>query len=495
MRPTPPSLLLGVAVAASLIAAESFLILWLKQLAPGEAFGVVYLLGVLVVSTVWGLGLAVATSVASAVAFHYFRHQPADLVPSAAQDFVAIAVFLAVALLANTLASLTRARAAEAEQRRGEADHVAEQQAALRRVATLVARGGTSSEVFSAVADESARRMGVLNATLFRYEPDGSGTVVAASDEPGHTRLPVGEHLTLEGDNIAAMVLHTGATARMDSHDNAVGSAATRIRELGLPAGVGAPVVVDGHLWGAIIVGSSRREPFPPDTEARLAEFADLVATAISNADSHAKLTASRARIVTAADEARRRIERDLHDGAQQRLVSLGLTLRMTEASVPSEQPDLKKQISDIVQGLADISADLREISRGIHPAILSKGGLGPALKALARRSTVPIDLHVDLPGSVPDSVGVAAYYVVAEALTNTAKHAHASEVQVHVTTDGASLQLMIRDDGVGGADEAEGSGLIGLTDRVEALGGHLHIMSPTGDGTTLTATIPLAAG
>ncbi|MGW5107497.1 GAF domain-containing protein [Nocardia sp. NPDC004123] len=493
MRPTTPPLPLGVAVAAFFIAAESVLVLWLGRIAPGNAFGVVYLLGVLVVSTGWGLGLAVTTSVASAIAFGYFQHRPEQSSSTAAQNGVTIAVFLCVALLANTLAAVARSYAAEANRRRRAADLVAQQQAALRRVATLVARGATSSEVFSAVAHESARCLGVVNASLFLYAPDGSGTFVAARDEPGLPRMPVGERFTLEGENIAAMVLRTGGTARMDSHDQATGSAAARIRELGLRSGVGAPIVVDGHLWGAIVAGSSRREPLPADTEERLAEFADLFATAIANAEARAELTASRARIVAAADEARRRIERDLHDGAQQRLVSLGLALRTAEASVPPELTTLEAQLSDVVQGLVGVSDELREICRGIHPAILSKGGLGPALKALARRCTVPVNLDLNLDTPMPESTETAAYYIAAEALTNTAKHARATEAIVHITTAGQQLQLSIRDDGIGGADPAKGSGLVGLRDRIEALGGRMELTSHPGEGTLLQAGIPFA--
>jgi signal transduction histidine kinase len=249
--------------------------------------------------------------------------------------------------------------------------------------------------------------------------------------------MPVGKRFTLEGDNVAAMVLHTGRPARMDSHDNAAGSAAAQIRELDLRGGVGAPIVVDGRLWGAASVGSSRPEPLPPDTEARVVDFTDLVATAIANAETHAELTASRARIVAAADDTRRRIERDLHDGAQQRLVSLGLEMRTAEASVPPELHSVKEQISHLVEGLAGVSEDLQEISRGIHPAILSKGGLGAALKTLARRSAVPVELDVGVDRRLPGPVEVAAYYVVAEALTNAAKHAQASEITVRAEAEG----------------------------------------------------------
>jgi signal transduction histidine kinase len=278
----------------------------------------------------------------------------------------------------------------------------------------------------------------------------------------------------------------------MDSYENAAGSTAARLRDLGLRAAVGAPIVVDGRVWGAAIVGSSRPEPLPPDTEARVADFTDLVATAIANAQAHAELTASRARIVAAADDARRRLERDLHDGAQQRLVSLGLQLRAAEASVPAGLGSLREQISDIVDGLVGVSAEVQEISRGIHPAILSKGGLGPALKTLGRRSTVPVELDLAVDRRLPESAEVAAYYVVAEALTNAAKHARASQVTVRAEAGDANLHLAIQDDGIGGADSAMGSGLTGLIDRVEAIGGKMAVSSPPGSGTSLLVEIPV---
>jgi PAS domain S-box-containing protein len=380
----------------------------------------------------------------------------------------------------------------ELQASRDELSVLAEQQAALRRVATLVARGVGPSEVYSAVAAELARVLAVQNAAIWRYDTDGAATLLAAGDEPGAKKMPVGDRFTLEGDNVAARVLHTGRPARMDSLDEAAGSAAARIRELGIRSGVGAPIIVDGHLWGAAIVGTLRTEPLPRDTETRVCDFADLVATAIANAQAHDELTASRARIVAAADEARRRIERDLHDGAQQRLVALGLQVRLAEASVPTDLQALGAQLGEIVSGLTGVTADLQEISRGIHPSILSKGGFVPALKTLARRSAVPVTLELAIDRRMPESVEVGVYYVVSEALTNTAKHARASHVTVRGQANDDVLSLSIGDDGIGGADVSRGSGLIGLRDRVEALGGRMRIVSPAGSGTSLDVTIPL---
>jgi signal transduction histidine kinase len=495
LRPTAPSLALGLVVAASLIAVESVLVYVPKQVAPWSAFGVIYLLGVALISTVWGFGVALATSFASAIAFDYFRNWPATFIPTQAQNVAVIAVFVVVALVANTLAYMARTRAVEADQRHREAERargLAELQASLRRVATLVAWGVSPPEVFSAVATELATVLRVRNAAVFRYEPGATAALLAAHGEPDLTKTPAGERISLKGENVAAMVLRTGRAARVNSYENAAGRAATRMRALGVRSGIGAPIILNGRVWGVAVVGSQRPEPMPPDTVARVGDFADLVATAIANAEARAALTASRARIVAAGDDARRRIERDLHDGAQQLLVSLGLQLRTAEALVPPEQPALREHISDIATGLAGVSDDLRDISRGIHPARLSKGGLGPALETLARRSAVPVELDLPVDQRLPPSAEVAAYYIVAEALTNAAKHAQASKVNVRVDTEGANLGVSIRDDGIGGADSANGSGLSGLMDRVEALGGEMTISSHVGSGTSLLVTIPL---
>jgi signal transduction histidine kinase len=243
-------------------------------------------------------------------------------------------------------------------------------------------------------------------------------------------------------------------------------------------------------VWGTATVGAA--ESLPPDTEARMSDFADLVATAIANAAVRAELIASRARIVAAADDARRRLERDLHDGAQQRLVALGLGLRAAEACVPEELQPLREQIAGLVTTVAGVSAEVQEISRGLHPAILSRGGLGPALKTLARRSAVPVDLDLHVDQRFVDAVEVGAYYVVAEALTNAAKHARASVVEVCANATDTLLRLEIRDDGNGGAAAGKGSGLTGLVDRVEALGGTMTVQSPAGGGTSLLVDIPI---
>jgi signal transduction histidine kinase len=370
---------------------------------------------------------------------------------------------------------------------------LATQQAALRRVATLVARGVNPAEVFSAVAEEMARCLNVQNAEVHRFEADCPGSVVVACyAESGVPHIPLGERRTLEGENVSGKVWSTGRPARMDGYERAPGSIAARMRELGIRSRVGTPITVDERVWGMAVVGSSRPEPLPADTEVRIAEFAELLATAITAAATRDELIKSRGRIVAAADETRRRLERNLHDGAQQRAVSLGLQLRMAQNLVPTELGELTEQLSEIGSAVTGLSDELREISHGLHPAALATAGLGPAIKSLARRSTLPVTLDIAAPRRLPETVEVAAYYVVAEALTNAAKHAQASEVIVRINADAGILNLMVRDNGIGGADFGKGSGLIGLKDRVEALAGQLAMSSPAGDGTSLSATIPL---
>jgi signal transduction histidine kinase len=500
VRPAAPPIWLGIVVATAFIAAETLLVYQLRQIAPENAFGALFLLGVLVISAGWGFRLAAATSLTSALVYVYFHLDTnSAFLPIHPQDWVAILIFLPVSLLANVLAGQARLRTAESELRRrqAEAAHVAasalaSQQAGLRRVATMVARGVDPSEVYPAAVAELSRGLGVDNVVLLHYDEDQAVVLLANRDNRDLRKLSIGERLSLDGENVAAMILDTGAPARIDCFDGAMGRTAERIRQLGLRSAVGAPIIVSGRVWGALVIASSQAEPMAPETEARIGDSADLLAIAISNAENRAELIASRSRIVAASDQARRRFERDLHDGAQQHIVSLGLALRAVEASIPAEHQQIRNEVSNVIDVLADVSRELQELSRGIHPAILSKGGLGPAIKTLARRCAIPVELHLNLDRRMPESVEVAAYYVVAEALTNAAKHAHASHVNISYVADDNELRLTINDDGIGGAVAGAGSGLIGLKDRVEALAGRLDISSPAGNGTTVTMAIPL---
>jgi signal transduction histidine kinase len=377
-------------------------------------------------------------------------------------------------------------------QARSELRSFAEEQAALRRVATLVATGAPPEEVFAAVSEEAGRVLSADVTVLSRYHPDGTESVLGAWSSTGASPVPVGTQVRVGGRNVSTLVFQTGRTARVDDYTGPVGEVA---RAVGIRASVGVPINVEGRLWGVMIVASAHEEPLPADTETRLAGFTELVGAAIANAEGQVALTASRARIVAAADTTRRRIERDLHDGAQQRLVSLSLQLRgSVQASPRADADELTAQMDLVADGLTRVLDELREIARGIHPAALAEGGLRPALKALARRSAVPVRLDVSVDRRLPEPIELAAYYVVSEALTNTAKHASATLIDVEVATDAGTLRVCVRDDGRGGADLSRGSGLVGLTDRVEALGGRLSLQSPPGTGTTVQIALPLTA-
>jgi signal transduction histidine kinase len=310
----------------------------------------------------------------------------------------------------------------------------------------------------------------------------------------GQRNLPVGTRVDLQGDSVAVTVKGSRGPARVDSYDGLTGPVLDLARSVSpMPSStVGAPIVVAGRVWGVILASSTISGAFARDSESRLLRFAELVATAISNAVGLAELAASRARIVATADEARRRIERDLHDGAQQRLVAVALELRAAETKIPEDLEDLRAELAHLASGLAAAVEDLQEISRGIHPAILSRGGLGPALKHLCARAALPVALEVSTDARLPESVEVAAYYVVSEALTNVTKHARATHARVAAELSDGSLLLEIRDDGAGGADPSRGSGLIGLRDRVEALGGSIAVESPAGEGTGILVALPV---
>jgi signal transduction histidine kinase len=367
---------------------------------------------------------------------------------------------------------------------------LADEQAALRRVATLVAEGAQPAEVFAAVGREVIGLLDAQTAAIARLEDDGTYTIVASS---GITTvaLPVGgRHVPSPGWVVNA-VIETRKSARKDNYNTASGDIPAVIRDLGVNSSVATPIVVEGALWGVVIVGTDS-DRFPDGTERRLEEFTELAATAIANASSRSELAASRARVVAASDETRRRIERDLHDGTQQRLVSLSFKLRLAESTVPPELEEARQTMDGVVGELNRVIEELREIARGIHPAILSEGGLGPAMRTLARRSAIPVELGNLIEHRLPEPIEVAAYYVVSEALTNAAKHANASCVRVETAVHDGSLRLSIHDDGHGGADPAQGSGLVGLRDRVEAVGGSIVIESPRGEGTHIVVQLPL---
>lgn len=456
---------------------------------PIVIMGALSTIVVLAVAHFWGIAYAVPVGVASAVALDWYYIPPThtSTVPGA-EDAVALAVYLLTGVLLGELAVHARRRADAAETARSA---LADEQAALRRVATLVAREPSPAEVFATVTAEVERLLRSDITSMLRYEADGSATVVASRSLPA-IHIPVGTSLKVEGENVVAMVFRTERSARMDSYADATGAAAEFLRQLGVRSSAGSPIVADGHLWGVMVAASVHPEPLPEDTGLRIGEFTQLVATAISNAETRAELAASRARVVATGDETRRRLQRDLHDGAQQRLVSLALEVRAVEAIAPRELHELHTQLSQIREGLTGALDELREISQGIHPAILSEGGLHAALKSLARRSAVPVELDIRGNGQLSEQVKVAAFYVVSEALTNAAKHAHATVVHVGFETRDAIARLSISDDGVGGAILDQGSGLVGLKDRVEALSGRIEISSPPGRGTSLRVTIPV---
>ena len=365
----------------------------------------------------------------------------------------------------------------------------AEEQAALRRVATLVARAAPWEEVFAAVAAEAGRLLSADATLMSRYDPDDAATIVGAWTSTGAVSAPLGTRLSLGGRDLHTLVFQSGRPARIDDYGEASDVAAGIARKAGVRSAAGVPVSVEGRLWGVIGIASGHE--LPPDTEARLAGFTELIATAIANAETQAALTASRARIVATTDQTRRRIERDLHDGAQQRLVSLALQLREAQAALPGAG-ELAQRLEGAVAEVNGVLEELREIARGIHPAVLTEGGLRPALRALARRSAVPVSLDVKVAGRLPEPVEIAAYYAVSEALTNVAKYAHASAAEVEVAVGDGVLRVDVRDDGRGGADFGRGSGLLGLKDRVEALGGWISLQSAAGAGTIMQIALPL---
>jgi PAS domain S-box-containing protein len=362
------------------------------------------------------------------------------------------------------------------------------EQAALRRVATVVAQGAAPGDVFTAVAAEVADLLDADLTLIGRYESDGTFCYLASGGRMRTTSL-VGDRLALGGNNVASKILGSGQPEYM-TFDDASGPIADLARRLALRSAEGTPILVDGQVWGAMLAGWDSLRDITSETVERLSQITELVGTAISNAESRSALMDSRARVIAAGDESRRRIERDLHDGAQQRLVTLALKLRSHESEVP---PEFTELFTDVASELTDILNDIRELSRGIHPAGLSRGGLGSALKSLGRRAALPVDVRVSLSARPAARLEIAVYYVVAEALTNVAKHARASQAVVEVGETDGIIRVSVSDDGVGGADLSMGSGLLGLRDRVDVLGGTMSLDSPP-SGTTLVVELPTSA-
>ena len=461
-----------------LLVAVSIAVELLENHAPVHALSVLYLLAVVPVAVLWGMVFATAVSVVGVLSFGYLFLPPRghfDLTESG--NWYALVVFVFTAVVVSELAARSQ-REARASAR------LAEEQGALRRVATQVARQTGREELDALISAEVGELLGADVAVMRHYERGGGDRLMGRWTRGKRTPTP---GCVSAVARVTELIAQTGTPARLENDarggpggDRDPGSA------------IGAPIIVEGQLWGAMIVASSAGE-LPQDTSVRLTDFTALVAIAIANAKNRADLAASRQRVVLAADETRRRIERDLHDGAQQQLVALAIDLQTMQENVPAEQPQLRAELLRVAQGLISTLDELREIARGIHPAILVQGGLEPALKTLARRCPVPVELDLDLDSRFPEPIEVAAYYVVAEALTNAAKHADASLIRVTGEVRDGVLHVDVQDDGRGGAGQTRGSGLVGITDRVEALGGTLMLRSPLGAGTSVALSLPVA--
>ena len=372
-----------------------------------------------------------------------------------------------------------------------EIGRLAQEQRALRRVATLVASEASPERVFTAVSEECARVLEVNASAVFRFEGNDTATIVGRHSREGdRDAFTLGLRLPATETTGIGQVLRTGKPARVHDYTTRTGEVADSMRLMGYRSSVSAPIVVAGILWGAVGIASS--EPLPADTETRLGAFCELVSLAVASAQAREDLSASRARLVKAGDEQRRKLERNLHDGAQQRLVSLALTLRLARRQIETDPSAVSASLEAAAKELDLALEELRELARGLHPAALTEQGLGPALEAVAGR--LPVDITISAPPDrLPENVEATVYYIVLEALTNVAKHASADSAKVTVSLDGATLRFEVTDDGRGGADPSAGSGILGLRDRAEAIGGTLFVISPPGQGTCVTAQIPLS--
>jgi signal transduction histidine kinase len=367
-----------------------------------------------------------------------------------------------------------------------------QEQAALRRVATLVARDVPASCVFESVCEEVGSVLGVTTTNLVRFEDDGSATIVGAWAVEGAPFMPLGSvPMPPDGETVAPRVRRSGRTVRVDDYGDFDDELAMQLKAVGIRSAVGAPIVVAGRLWGAVIAADARPYHLPANAEMRLSAFAQLITDALANTDAREQLAASRARILRAGDEERRRLGRDLHDGAQQRLVSVVIDLQLAQKRW-ADDGRARELVDDALDHAQAAIDDLRELAAGIHPSVLTDRGLHAALESLAERSPVPVELAAELDERLPLSVETTAYFLVAEALTNVGKYAHASRASVAARVIGDQLEIEVLDDGVGGADPSAGSGLRGLADRVAAMRGALHVSSPPGRGTRIHARIAL---
>jgi PAS domain S-box-containing protein len=405
--------------------------------------------------------------------------QPEPLPPGAEWRLASFAELIATAI-------------ANAEARR-QLQQMADEQTALRQVATLVARGAEPSAVFDTVCEATGRLIDAAVVNLSHFTPDGFNVTMAGWSQRGN-HVPPGTRLPLDGQSVGVLVKRTRAPRRVDNYDSASGPLAAQVRELGIRSGVGAPVIVDGSVWGVLIAGTDQSEPLPAGTELRVASFAELVATAVSNATARSELIESRARMITAFDAARRRVTRDLHDGAQQWFVSAIINLQLAQQKWSSEPAPAKDLLDRALQDASSGVQELREIAAGIHPAILTHRGLSAALDSLAARLPIPVELDVPVL-RLPEPVESSIYFFCSEALTNVVKHARASYACLRVALEDDGCAVEVRDDGIGGADSRPGtSGLTGLRDRIGALKGAMEVSSPVAGGTVLRAWLPLPA-